>query len=74
MAVVGIEIVREGEGAIAIALQYPRATVPCGYCSRDGGCEARERRLGLGALGTPAAGLRPRPARGKGFPSNLLLD
>ena len=25
------------------------------------------------ALGTPAAGLRPRPARGKGFPSNLLL-
>ena len=28
----------------------------------------------LGALGTPAAGLRPRPAREKGFPSNLLLD
>jgi hypothetical protein len=27
-----------------------------------------------GALGTPAAGLRPRPAREKGFPSNLLLD
>jgi hypothetical protein len=26
------------------------------------------------ALGTPAAGLRPRPAREKGFPSNLLLD
>jgi hypothetical protein len=24
--------------------------------------------------GTPAAGLRPRPAREKDFPSNLLLD
>jgi len=32
-----------------------------------------QRRLGLGALGPPAAGLRPRPAREKGFPSNLLL-
>jgi hypothetical protein len=27
-----------------------------------------------GAQGTPAAGLSPRPAREKGFPSNLLLD
>jgi hypothetical protein len=27
-----------------------------------------------GAQGTPAAGLRPRPVREKGFPSNLLLD
>jgi hypothetical protein len=27
-----------------------------------------------GAQGTPVAGLRPRPAREKGFPSNLLLD
>jgi hypothetical protein len=27
-----------------------------------------------GVQGTPAAGLRPRPARDKGFPSNLLLD
>jgi hypothetical protein len=26
-----------------------------------------------GAQGTPAAGLRPRPAREKGFPSSLLL-
>jgi hypothetical protein len=26
------------------------------------------------ARGTPAAGLRPRPEREKGFPSNLLLD
>jgi hypothetical protein len=26
-----------------------------------------------GAQGTSAAGLRPRPAREKGFPSNLLL-
>jgi len=35
---------------------------------------ARERRLGVGALGTPAAGLRPLPARGKGVLSNVLLD
>jgi hypothetical protein len=27
-----------------------------------------------GAQGTPAAGLRPWPAREKGFHSNLLLD
>jgi hypothetical protein len=27
-----------------------------------------------GAQRTPAAGLRPRPAREKGFRSNLLLD
>jgi hypothetical protein len=26
------------------------------------------------ALGTPAAGLRPQPAREKGFHFNLLLD
>ena len=50
-----------------------RATVPAvlqyrGYYSRDGGGGA------VGALGTLAAGLRPRPAREKGFPSNLLLD
>ena len=32
-------------------------------------------RLGLqGRWGRPAAGLRPRPAREKGFLSNLLLD
>jgi hypothetical protein len=47
-------------------------------------CDARGRELrGLGAdlwrtragvRGMPAAGLRPRPAREKGFPSNLLLD
>ena len=29
--------------------------------------------LGFWATGTPAAGLRPRPARGKRFLSNLLL-
>jgi hypothetical protein len=27
-----------------------------------------------GVPATPAAGLRPRPAREKGFPSNLFLD
>jgi hypothetical protein len=55
------------------ALQYPTALQCHGYCSRRR--EAGEQRLGLqGALGTPAAGLRPRPAREKVFPSNLLLD
>ena len=74
MAVVGIEIVREGEGGgcwrdtVPAVLQYRAGTV-----HEMAGARARERRLGLGALGTPAAGLRPRPAREKGFPSNLLL-
>jgi hypothetical protein len=27
-----------------------------------------------GAQGTPAMGLRPRPTREKGFPSNILID
>ena len=70
MAVVGIEMVRERRW---------RATVPAvlqyrGNCPQDGAARARERRLGLGALGTPAAGLRPRPAKEKGFPSNILFD
>jgi hypothetical protein len=55
------------------ALQYPRRYSARGYCSRER--EAEDRWLGLqGELGTPAAGLRPRPAREKVFPSNLLLD
>jgi hypothetical protein len=49
-------------------LQYPRR-----YCSRGGGLRGRAARVAE-ALGTPAAGLRPRPAREKDFPSNLLLD
>jgi hypothetical protein len=47
-------------------LQYPR------YCSRGEGLRGRAARVAE-ALGTPVAGLRPRPAREKGFPSNLLL-
>ena len=65
MAVVGIEIVRERQWC---------ATVPAGTVHRRRAARARERRLGFWALGTPAAGLRPRPARENGFPSNLLLD
>jgi hypothetical protein len=34
----------------------------------------REAARVAGSRGTPAAGLRPRPTREKGFPSNLLLD
>ena len=51
----------------AAALQYPRCYSTAGTV--HGAAAAR-----VGALGTPAAGLRPRPAREKGFPSNLLLD
>ena len=69
MAVVGIEIVREGEGGGCC-----RATVPTVLFTIWRAARARERRLGLGAPGTPAAGLRPRPAREKGFPYNLLFD
>ena len=59
-----------GLGAAEMARYSTRgATVPRVLFTR---CEWR--RLGLGALGTPAAGLRPRPVREKGFPSNLLLD
>ena len=57
----GIERIVEEEGAVVAVLQYPRVLFT-------------RRRLGLGVLGTPAAGLRPRPAREKGFPSNLLFD
>jgi hypothetical protein len=49
-----------------------RATVPAGAVHverlRERGARVAE------ALGTPAAGLRPRPARERGFPSDLLLD
>jgi hypothetical protein len=46
-------------------LQYPRVL----FTSRV----VAAARVG-GTQGTPAAGLRPRPAREKSFPSNLLLD
>jgi hypothetical protein len=52
-------------------------TVPRCYSTRGTvhveGLRGRAARVAE-ALGTPAAGLRPRPAREKGFPSNLLLD
>ena len=44
------------------------ATVPAGTVPVAAAARAVE------ALGRPAAGLRPRPARVKGFPSNLLFD
>ena len=58
-----------GGATVPAVLQYRAGTVHEMAAAR-----ARERRLGLGAPGTPAAGLRPRPAREKGFSSNLLLD
>jgi hypothetical protein len=56
----------------AAALQYPRATVAVGTV-HAGKVERGAARV-AGSQGTPATGLRPRPAREKGFPSNLLLD
>jgi hypothetical protein len=50
---------------VPAVLQYPRVL----FTSRV----VATARVG-GAQGTPAAGLLPRPAREKGFPSNLLLD
>jgi len=53
------------------ALQYPRCYSTAGtvYEMAHGyGFGA------VGALGTPAAELCPRPAIGKEFPSNLLFD
>jgi len=67
MAVVGIEIVREGEGAIAIALQYPRATVPRGYCSRDGGCEGEGAAARVGGAGNTGRGASPTAGKREGF-------
>jgi hypothetical protein len=56
----------------AAALPYPRATVAAGTVHAEK-VERGAARVD-GSQGTPAAGLRPRPAREKGFPSNLLLD
>jgi hypothetical protein len=53
-------------------LQYRGATVPAVLFTWRG-LRGRAARVAE-ALGTPAAGLCPRPAREKGFPSNLLLD
>jgi hypothetical protein len=59
------------------ALQYHSATVPRCYSTR-GAVRVEKVERGAtriaGSRGTPAAGLRPRPAREKGFLSNLLLD
>ena len=45
------------------------ATVPAGTVHSSATAAARV----VGALGTPATGLCPWPAREKGFPSNLFL-
>ena len=70
----GIERIVEEKGAAAAAIQYPRCYITAGTVHKAAAARARERRLGLGALGTPSAGLRPRPASENGFSSNLLLD
>ena len=58
------------EGAAAEGVNSTRAIVAVGTVHR----KAAERERGVWALGTLVVGLCPRPAREKGFPSNLLLD
>jgi hypothetical protein len=59
------------EGEAAEGVTSTHATVATGTVHRE--AAVSKRRLGFWALGTPAAGLYPQPAREKGFPSNLLL-
>ena len=59
----------EEERAAAAVLHDPRCYSTAGTVHEMAAARARERRLGLGALGTPAG-----PARGKGVLSNVLLD
>jgi hypothetical protein len=56
----------------AAALQYSHSTVATGTVHAEK-VERGAARV-AGSQGTPTAGLRPRPAREKGLPSNLLLD
>jgi hypothetical protein len=56
----------------AAVLQYSRSTVATGNVHAEK-VERGAARV-AGSQGTPAAGLHPRPAREKGFLSNLLLD
>jgi hypothetical protein len=60
-------ILREGEAAAATVLQYSWC-----YSGRRSSPLELWRRLGL--VGSLTAGICPRPARQKRFPSNLLLD
>ena len=73
MCVVGLRGLWRKKGRLPPRYSTHGATDPAGAVHEAAAARARERRLGLGALGTPAAGLRPRPAREKGFPSNLCL-
>ena len=65
MAVVGIEMVRERRwrATVPVVLQYR------GNCSQEEGCQGERAAARVGGRW-----FRPRPAREKGFPSNLLLD
>jgi len=74
MSVVGLRGLRRKKGRLLPCYSTLGARVPAGTVHEAAAARAREPRLGLGALGTPAAGLHPRPAREKGFLSNLLLD
>ena len=65
MCIVGIEIVKEGEGGGCY-----RTTVPAWVLFTDWIVAVAR---AVEALETTVAGLRPRPAREKGFPSNLFL-
>ena len=72
MVVVGLRELRGKREPRAVVATVPRRHSAAGtvHVVREVG----ERRLGFWVLGTPAAGLRPRPAREKGFLLNVLLD
>ena len=59
-----------GEEERGCCAKYPRSYSARGTVHSSATAAARV----VGALGTPAAGLCPRPAREKGFLSNRLLD
>jgi len=69
MSVVGLRGLRRKKRRLLPGYSTRGATVPSGTVHSSATAAARV----VGALGTPAAGLCPWPAREKGFPSNLFL-
>ena len=59
MVVVGIEIMREREGRLLSRYSTHGATVPRGYCSRDGGCEGKRAAARVGGAGNADRGASP---------------
>ena len=56
MAVVGIEIAREGEGGGCWCTTVPAVLQYRGYCSRGGGCEGERAAARVGGAGNAGRG------------------